>query len=314
MNIHHTAGHSIPDRIHESEVSRFYALARRRLQHEPLQNLVGCWPFRQLPDLLMVPPNLVPRPETETLVDLAVDALKAAPTPWLLEVGCGSGAASLAVLDELQAGGSSTTAATAIVADISPSAIAATVANAVKLGNPVYWVDATHPDAAVDASAWLADPRSPSGRLLAVLGDVMAPHVQSLLGTLLALCPVPCVWGAPVVVSNPPYVSAAELADMHATVTQHEDLRALLGDPLGRTCGDGLSFTLDLLRQVLPSVGQAARCGQPSQGLTPSCAVLELGGPNQVQALVSGGEWSVESTHMDLAGTQRFAQVRQDRC
>lgn len=76
--------------------------ARRRVAGEPLQYVLGHWPFRGL-DLDLDSRVLIPRPETEGVVDVALAQLArtdvAAPT--ILDLGCGSGAIGLALLVEL---------------------------------------------------------------------------------------------------------------------------------------------------------------------------------------------------------------------
>lgn len=77
--------------------SRAYSLAvRRRLRREPVAYILGRKGFRQI-EVEVDPRVLIPRPETEHLVELAVELRPAA----LLEIGTGSGAISLATADEL---------------------------------------------------------------------------------------------------------------------------------------------------------------------------------------------------------------------
>jgi len=75
--------------------------ARRRLAGEPLQYVLGHWPFRSL-DLDLDARVLIPRPETEELVGIALMELTrcAVASPTILDLGCGSGAIGLAILAE----------------------------------------------------------------------------------------------------------------------------------------------------------------------------------------------------------------------
>ncbi len=75
---------------------------QRRLDGEPLQYIVGHWPFRSL-DLEVDARVLIPRPETEELVDLALEELAHSDvrTPLIVDLGCGSGAIGLALAKEL---------------------------------------------------------------------------------------------------------------------------------------------------------------------------------------------------------------------
>jgi release factor glutamine methyltransferase len=68
--------------------ARYVALLRRRLAREPVQYIVGSWEFRDL-TLAVRAPCLIPRPETEELVDLVLRDFAAAPPTTFLEVGCG---------------------------------------------------------------------------------------------------------------------------------------------------------------------------------------------------------------------------------
>lgn len=66
----------------------------------PVQYILGEWDFHCL-TLKVVPPVFIPRPETEQLVELAIRNLKDLEAPKVLEIGCGSGAISLALLHSL---------------------------------------------------------------------------------------------------------------------------------------------------------------------------------------------------------------------
>jgi release factor glutamine methyltransferase len=76
--------------------------AARRLGGEPLQYIIGHWPFRTL-DLDIDARVLIPRPETEELVDVALKELAAggALAPVIVDLGTGSGAIGLSLLAEL---------------------------------------------------------------------------------------------------------------------------------------------------------------------------------------------------------------------
>lgn len=66
----------------------------------PIQYIIGEWDFCDLV-LKMVPPVFIPRPETEELVELILQQVDNKITMRFLEVGCGSGAISLALLHTL---------------------------------------------------------------------------------------------------------------------------------------------------------------------------------------------------------------------
>lgn len=71
-----------------------------RLSRMPVQYIVGSWDFCDLV-LKMLPPVFIPRPETEELVELILQQCDDKFTMRFVEVGCGSGAISLALLHSL---------------------------------------------------------------------------------------------------------------------------------------------------------------------------------------------------------------------
>jgi release factor glutamine methyltransferase len=83
----------------ESEHAAFDSLVRRRAGREPVAYILGEWGFRRL-TLRVDRRALVPRPETEVLVERCVALLAGLPRPRVLDVGVGSGAIALAIADE----------------------------------------------------------------------------------------------------------------------------------------------------------------------------------------------------------------------
>jgi len=82
-------------------VARLDAMVARRRGGEPLQYVMGHWAFRRL-DLLVDRRVLIPRPETELVVGVAVELAAAQPDPLVVaDLGTGSGAIALALADEL---------------------------------------------------------------------------------------------------------------------------------------------------------------------------------------------------------------------
>lgn len=90
------------DVMSEAEASAFDALIERRAAREPLQHLTGTAPFRHL-ELAVGPGVFVPRPETETVAQFAIDALLMDPDPAPVGVDLctGSGAIALAMATEV---------------------------------------------------------------------------------------------------------------------------------------------------------------------------------------------------------------------
>jgi release factor glutamine methyltransferase len=77
-------------------------LVERRAAREPLQHITGRAAFRHL-ELAVGPGVFVPRPETEGVAQIAIDALRAvaSPTPVAVDLGTGSGAIALAMATEV---------------------------------------------------------------------------------------------------------------------------------------------------------------------------------------------------------------------
>jgi release factor glutamine methyltransferase len=102
----------------------------RRAAGEPVQYVTGRAAFRDL-DLAVGPAVLVPRPETEGLVQAVLDTLEAErrrwPEPRVLDLGTGSGAIALAIASELPR-------ARVTASDASPEALAVARGNAAALG------------------------------------------------------------------------------------------------------------------------------------------------------------------------------------
>lgn len=77
----------------------YEALLTRRAKREPLAYILGHWGFRRL-TLKTDNRALVPRPETEIVVERALEHLNGMPEPRVLDVGTGTGAIALAIVDE----------------------------------------------------------------------------------------------------------------------------------------------------------------------------------------------------------------------
>ncbi len=94
--------YAIPERqLTADERTRLRALVRRRAQSEPVAYLTGHKAFRDI-ELELNEATLIPRPETETLVEIALEKLKEVEGHPLnvLDIGTGSGAVALAIAHE----------------------------------------------------------------------------------------------------------------------------------------------------------------------------------------------------------------------
>ncbi len=180
-----------PDRLmieHDREVSddemaSYEALLHRRLENEPVARIIGRRMFWGR-NFTITPQVLDPRPETETLVAVALDG----PAPRrLLDLGTGCGILAVTLLAEWPG-------AAALATDISPAALAVAGANAEALG--------------------VAE------RLVLAEADWWEGVTEG---------------GFDLVVSNPPYIAADEMAGLAAEVRDHDPQIALTpgGDGLG---------------------------------------------------------------------------------
>ncbi len=177
------------------------AMAARRAAGEPLQYVFGHWPFRRL-DLTVDPRVLIPRPETEQVVEVALAeaaglaaSLGASGDDKLVvvDVGTGTGAIALALATEL-----------------SPRVLQA-----------VWATDASR-DALAVAAVNLEAARAANPAPL--------PPVTLARGTWLDPLPASLRGRVDLVVSNPPYVSESEWPELPAEVRQ-EPRAALVAGP-----------------------------------------------------------------------------------
>lgn len=109
----------------DDQVAAVDVLTRRRELREPVAHIVGHRHFWTL-DLFVNPSVLIPRPETELLVELALQVLPVDEPKRVLDLGVGSGAILLAVLKERDK-------ASGVGVDISDGALAVAQANATAL-------------------------------------------------------------------------------------------------------------------------------------------------------------------------------------
>ena len=119
------------DTLAPSEQARFAALCQRRAAGEPVAYLRGCKEFYGL-TLHIDARVLDPRPDTETLVDWALQVLAPLPAPRVLDLGTGSGAIALALQHQRPD-------AQVSAVDASADALAVAQANAARLGLAVQF-------------------------------------------------------------------------------------------------------------------------------------------------------------------------------
>lgn len=180
-------GRAVSGDVSDEAVARAASMAERCRAGEPLQYVLGHWSFRTL-DLAVDPRVLIPRPETEQVVEVALHELRRldAAEPVVVDAGTGSGAIALSLAVELAAGS-------------------------------VYALDASA-DALAVARANCEEVRRLEAGML---------PVTFFEGSWLEQLPA-SLWGAvTMVVANPPYVAEAEWDEL-AVEVRAEPRRALV--------------------------------------------------------------------------------------
>lgn len=226
--------------ITPTQVSQFEHMIKRRAAHEPVSHIIGKRSFWKH-EFIVTADVLDPRPETETLIDLALGG--AAPSR-ILDLGTGTGCILLSLLAEYPA-------ARGMGTDVSDAALNVAKDNAAALGLT---------DRAQFAQAdWFTGLQGPFD----------------------------------LVVSNPPYITADEMAELSADVREYEPHLALTPG------GDGLSAYRSIAAGLAGFLAPKGR------------ALFEIGykqGP-QVQAIFRDAGFKEVNVHPDLGGRDRIVSV-----
>lgn len=111
--------------IFEKDEKKIHQLKELRYSGVPIQHITGRWEFYGLP-LEVTTDTLIPRPDTETLVEVGIELLKDRSKGRLLDLCCGTGCVGMAVLKNVSEG------ITGVFADLSEPALEVTRHNLVK--------------------------------------------------------------------------------------------------------------------------------------------------------------------------------------
>lgn len=172
----------------EEEIGRFRELIRRRCQREPVAYITGVKEFWSLP-LQITQQVLIPRPETEALVEAALDVSRSGAIsrggPYkILEIGTGSGAVAIAL--------------------------------AVEVGERVKIIATDRSSEALEVARTNAQAIGVDGRILYIEGDLFDP-LEPTSGPFA------------LIVSNPPYVPTHEIPRLPPDIRNYEPREALDG-------------------------------------------------------------------------------------
>lgn len=194
-----------------AELDTLRPLVARRANREPLQHIVGDTSFRG--HIIKCDPRaLIPRPETESLVDMAIERLKGVESPFIVEVGTGTAAISIACAKEIAG-------AKVLATDISDEALSLARENA-------------------QANGLNEELKFAQGDLLdAVTGDIVAKIVGASASSA-TLPKINCL------IANLPYIPDGEKGKLQPEVDKFDPALALYGGP------DGLDLVRKLLNQT----------------------------------------------------------------
>lgn len=135
LNVRRSALYArLDDSIMPGMAEQFHAMVERRRRHEPLQYILGYTEFFGM-HLDVSPDVLIPRPETEQVVEEALRVLSDVDTPRILDIGTGSGCIALVIKRERPSG-------EVWAADISGKAIGVASKNAVRHGLAIQFLHA----------------------------------------------------------------------------------------------------------------------------------------------------------------------------
>lgn len=265
-----------PAQIVDSTAAQsFDAFIARHAQGEPVAYILGEWEFYGLP-FHVSPAVLIPRPETEMLVDAALEILKRrppasqsdqAPPARLADFGTGSGCLAISVLANFPH-------SVALAVDISPAALHVAENN--------------------------AERHSVSSRFAALAADFTQPLANAPLWN-----EIPERMRPPfdIILANPPYVSAAEYAALEANVRSFEPCGALVPG----TSHNGPLAAQDGLEDIRLLAIRCAEALRPNGTL-----LMEFGaaqGPDTLRIFTEQGDWAECSIEKDLAGRDRMLRA-----
>jgi release factor glutamine methyltransferase len=268
------------EEIAKVDAERYFALIVRRTSGEPTQHLTGKQEFWGL-EFGVTPDVLIPRPETEHVIEVALDRLAVREIRagrkqtfcgeglHIADVGTGSGCIAIALAKELPG-------AAIYATDISSAALAVARLNAARhsVSDRIHFLESNLLDALSVVGARHAAPALGKPSAGATHESPVTSHQSPLLDFI---------------VSNPPYIGRREAATLMREVRDHEPEIALYGGEEG----------YELYAELIAQAGAKLKPG--------GILVLELGHNSlpAVQPLLDAPLWTNVGVINDLAGIPR---------
>ena len=264
-----------------AELDVLRTMVARRATREPLQHIIGDTSFRGF-IIKCDRRALIPRPETESLVDMAADSLKGIKKPFIVEIGTGTGAISIACAKEIAG-------AKVLATDVSKDALALARTNAEVnglAGNSSEQSAATAADSTTSASSANA-----VSTLTFALGDLLNAITADVIANVAgdSSAKIDCL------IANLPYIPDSEKDKLQPEVAKYDPALALFGGEDG----------LDLVRKLL----------QQTEGkLKPGASILLEIGSEQGEMLKAEAEkypWlEFSGIHKDFCNNVRFVSYK----
>ncbi|MBS1262496.1 MAG: Release factor glutamine methyltransferase [Calditrichaeota bacterium] len=262
--------------------ARFERMLERRIEGEPIEYILGEMEFYGS-RFRVHPGVLIPRPESELLVEHAKRLAPKGGFERALDVGCGSGALALTLLKQR-------ITREVVAVDVSREAVKTTAENAsrsgfelVNRGGPKSVIRALDKSSRILFERGLYNPRTrktETESLWLVHADAFAVTFR------------PPGHPFPLIVSNPPYIADGEWDELPVHIREHEPEQALRGGE------DGLDIHRKLARRL-------------KNWLAPGGVFLgEIGWQQGASAKALHGAWAANVTiHQDYAGLDRIVEA-----
>ncbi len=254
-----------------AELDKLRPLVARRANREPLQHIVGDTSFRGH-TIKCDTRALVPRPETEELIDMAKDRLENVAAPFVVEIGTGTGAIAIACAKEIAG-------ARVLATDISSDALALARENA----------DAN--ELAATAGENSAPGEKAAGSLQFAQGDLL----DAVTGDAVAKAAGATTAKIDCLIANLPYIPDGEKGKLQPEVNKFDPELALYGGP------DGLTLVRKMLKQTEGKLNAGA----------PILLEIGSEQASVLESEAAGYPWlEFTGIHKDFCGNIRFVSYK----